>query len=160
MRTLGMFLVGFFLVAGIAAHAQEAEKTSKPFIHATVEQTEASLTKALESGSPGLQVSAAATVRELKAMLPDRPFSGLVIPLMAIVKNEDADRSARIVAAIALHELRSSKGDYAIKTMAHFTSDERVAYICSWLSYDRMKEENPNLASRGTGAVAENTNSK
>jgi HEAT repeat protein len=160
MRTLVLFLVGCFLFGGISAYAQGVSEGAKPFTHATIEQSEQSLVKALESNSPGLQISAAATARELKQMFPDRAFSRLVNPLMGIVKNEDADRNARIVAAIALHELRSDKGDYAIKAMAHFTSDERVAYICSWLTRYRMEEANPDLASGNNQAVTVSANAK
>ena len=113
--------------------------------------------KALESNSPGLQLTAAATVREMKALMPERSFSPLVIPLMRIVKDEAADRDARIVAAIALHELHSDKGDFAIKSMAQDTGNERFAYICSWLTFYRVKENNPEYAAKdSTSSVAQN----
>ncbi len=147
MRTSTMVIGGLLILGGVAARSQTVQNAPGPFTRATVEQTEQSLVKALESNSPGLQLSAAATIRELKALMPDRPFSCFVIPLMRVVKNENGDRDARIVAAIALHELHSGKGDYAIKSMASSTN-ERFAYICSWLTFNRAKEENPELAVR------------
>jgi hypothetical protein len=160
MRTLALFLVGCFLMCGASVRAQVGSEKVQPFTHATIEQSEQSLVKALESTSPGLQVSAAATVRELKQMFPDRPFSCFVNPLMGIVKNENADRNARIVAAIALHELHSDKGDYAIKTMARLTADERLAYICSWLNRYRIEGEQPEVASDSRPAVTASADAK
>ena len=155
MRTSVVILSGLLVLAAVVSRAQVNQDGPKPFTHATVEQTEQSLVKALESDSPGLQVSAAATIRELKSLMPDRSFSSRVIPLMRIVKNENADRDARIVAAIALHELNSGKGDYAIKSMARTTSNERFAYICSWLTYYRAKENNPEFATKDTTSAAQ-----
>ncbi len=156
MRTSVVILGGLFILAGVAAQAQTTQIESKPFQHATVEQTEKSLVKALESNSPGLQLTAAATIRELKALMPERSFSSLVIPLMRVVKDEGADRDARIVAAIALHELHSEKGDYAIKSMAGGTANERFAYICSWLTVYRVKQGNPDFAAKDSASVAQN----
>ena len=160
MRTTTMCLLGLFLFSGIATFAQSDGNGPKPFIRATVEQTEQSLVNALASGSPGLQVSAAATIRELKALMPQRSFSKLVVPLMRLVKDEDADRDARIVAAIALHELHSDKGDYAIKSSAMSTSNERFAYICSWLTYYRLKEDHPEFAAKDSSSVTQYVNAK
>lgn len=160
MRTTAAVLAGLILAASTSVLAQNSQEEPKPFTHATVEQTEMSLVQALQSNSPGLQVTAAATVRELKALMPDRSFSKCVIPLMAIVKNENADRDARIVAAIALHELKSAKGDYAIKSVAKFTDNDRVQYICSWLAYYRAKENTPAFAAKDSSQVAQSFGAK
>jgi hypothetical protein len=86
---------------------------------------------------PGLHLTAANTARQLKELLPEREFTSLVIPLMRIVKDEDAETSAGIVAAVALSGLRSAKGDFVISRTAEFTQDQRVKTVCSWLSHNR-----------------------
>lgn len=103
-------------------------------------QTEESLVVALESNSPGKQASAAQTVRELKGLLPDRSFGRLVIPLMRIVKDESADVPARILAALALSELHSDMGDFAIKGVAKFTDNKRLGHLCTALTLKRIEE--------------------
>jgi hypothetical protein len=117
-----------------------------PFQHATVEQSEQSLELALESASEGMQVSAALTVQELKAMFPEREFTTLIIPLMRIVKNEDADENTRVVAAIALHGLRSDRGDFAIARTAEFTDQPQLKRACQWLAYYRVMESRQKLS--------------
>ena len=145
MRTAALTFAACFLVA-VAARSQGT--VPAPFTHATIEQTEQSLVTALESRNPGMQLSAAAVVRELKATMPNRSFSSLVIPLMAVVKDEDAEKDARIVAALALHELHSARGDYAIKSMAKYSTNDRVAYICANLAFQRIAEDHPEVVAK------------
>lgn len=113
------------------------------FMSATIEQSEKSLKIALEAPSQGLQLSAANTTRQLKELLPGQEFSSLVIPLMRIVKDENAETSARIVAAIALHGLHSAKGDFAISRTAEFTDNPRMKNTCSWLTYYQKLSKKP-----------------
>ena len=101
---------------------------------------------ALESESPGLQTSAAITIRELKMMMPERSFSCFVIPLMRIVKTEEADRCSRVIAAIALHDLHSEMGDFAIARASKFCDCDKMKHICTWLTYYRLLENHPELA--------------
>ena len=115
------------------------------FVSATIEQSEQSLKAALEAPSSGLQLTAANTARQLKKLLPNEEFSSLVIPLMRIVKDENAETSARIVAAIALAGLHRAKGDFAISRTAEFTNNPRVKNICAWLAYYRKLSEKPAL---------------
>ncbi len=120
------------------------------FVSATIEQSETSLKIALEAPSPGLQLTAANTTRQLKELLPDQEFSSLVIPLMRIVKDENAETSSRLVAAIALDGLRSAKGDFAISRTAEFTNNPRVKNTCAWLAYNRKLSEKPALPVGGS----------
>ena len=152
MRTAMLCLLALILVAA-SMNAQTTDQ--KPFVRATIEQTEQSLTMALNSDIPGLQVSAAATIRELKEMMPERSFSSLIVPLMRVVRNEEGERDARIVAALALHELNSSRGDYVIKTTSIETSNPRVARICSWLARPKNPGMNPELQTTDSSVVAE-----
>jgi len=110
------------------------------FVNATVEQTEWSLAMALTSRSPGLQTTAAQTIRELKQLIPEQSFSPVVIPLMRLVKDENGETASRILAALALHDLRSSMGDFAIARTAQFTESEQLKHICSWLAHYRLLE--------------------
>ncbi len=111
--------------------------TSGRFINATIEQSEKAIRNALDAPSPGLQISGANTARQLKELLPEESFSSLVIPLMRIVKDEKAQTSARIVAAVALHGMKSGRGDFAISRTADYTDNQRVKKVCFWLAYDR-----------------------
>lgn len=133
--------LGMMVLVTPLVQATDTPRPAGRFINATVEQSEQSLKLALESNSVGLQVSAAQTARDLKALLPREEFSSLIIPLMRIVKNEDAETPCRIVAAIALHNLRSERGDFAIERAAQFTGNERVKHVCSWLSFNRRHGE-------------------
>ena len=136
-----MMLSVLCIASAIAAHAQETPAPAfDPGNKVRLDQTEASLVQALESDSPGLQATACQTVRDLKALIPDQSFSCIVIPLMRIVKDGDAAVEARILAAIALHELHSEKGDFAIKGEAKFSNDGRFRYICTALAVERVKE--------------------
>jgi hypothetical protein len=146
MKLPALFLIVLCLVVAAPAIAQDPSVLAGLFKNATLEATEKSLVMALESESPGLQTSAALTVRELKALMPDRSFSCFVIPLMRIVKTEQADRCSRVIAAIALHDLHSAIGDYAIKCAAKFSECDRMKRICTWLAYARLLETHPELA--------------
>jgi hypothetical protein len=162
MKPVVLFVLALALIVPCTGNAQDPTILAGLFKQATVEQTEKSLVMALESESPGLQMSAALTVRELKALMPERSFSCFVIPLMRIVKTEEGDRWARVVAAIALHDLHSAIGDFAIARTAKFCECERLKNTCIWLAYYRLLEAHPELAPRvEPGAqLAEGTPSK
>jgi len=127
-------------VAGVARAQESSGPAFNPANAARLEQSKQSLVMALESSSPGLQATAAQTVRELKSLVPDDPFTCMIIPLMRIVKDEDAAVEARILAALALHELNSEKGDFAIKGEAKHSGVSRFKYICAALTAERAKQ--------------------
>jgi len=148
MKPAMLFVLALCLIAAPYACAQDSTVLAGLFKNATIEQTEKSLVMALESGMPGLEVSAALTVRELKALMPERSFSCFVIPLMRIVKTEDAESCSRVIAAIALHDLHSAIGDFAIARAAKFSECSRMQRICTWLAYSQLLEDHPELAPR------------
>ncbi len=148
MKALATILLSLLLVPALLA--QDSTKVQLPFQRATAEQTEQSLKKALESNSPGLQISAALTVREMKRMMPQRSFTSLVIPLMALLKNDKADESVRTIAAMALHDLHSARGDYAISRLAEDPGSPGIQKICQWLSFYVLKENKPEYATKET----------
>lgn len=123
------------------------------FKGASIHAIEENLAIALQTPSPGMQASASQVVRDLKALLPDQEFSRLTIPLMAIVKDEDAEVAVRMVAALALYDLQSSKGDFAIQRVAQFTKNERMKHLCTWLTFDRMQKTSP--AAKSTAQMDE-----
>ena len=98
---------------------------------------EQNIVNALVSDVPGMQADAAQLVRDLRNLRPDQSFAGCVIPLMAIVKNEQDESGARILSALALDELDSPMGHFAISRTASFTSDPRVKHVCGWIAYER-----------------------
>jgi len=141
MKQILVLAAGVSLLTAGGVRAQDSSSPAfNPANEVRLEQTKKSLVMALESSSPGLQATAAQTVRELKALIPDDPFTCLVIPLMRIVKDEDAVVEARILAALALYELRSEKGDFAIKAEAAHTDNMRFQHICAALAAERAKE--------------------
>jgi hypothetical protein len=141
MKTVLVLCLEMVLLVAPLVRAEDESQPTRRFINATIDQSEKSLRNALETSSVGMQLTAAETTRQLKGIIPDRSFSSLIIPLMRIVKDENADASPRVVAAIALHNLHSAMGDFAIARTAQFTSNERVKNVCSWLSYYKKLEQ-------------------
>jgi hypothetical protein len=156
MKRVLMSLVGAIALLVMPVLAQEQGDRVKSLSAERLDQIEKSLVNALESNIPGMQASAAQTVRDLKALLPDREFSRLVIPLMRIVKNEDGHACSRIVAALALSELHSDMGDFAIAREAKFSDCKRMQHICSWLAFNRVQEQNLEKAQKENLTYASN----
>lgn len=130
-----------FITVLVFGSSPGATKTNEVwFKGSTVDVIEKSLAVALTTPSPGMQASASQVVRDLKVLLPDQEFSLLVIPLMGIVKNEDSDVASRMVAALALHDLQSARGDFAIQRVAQFTKNDRMKRLCSWLTHERLQQ--------------------
>lgn len=109
----------------------------------SIARIEANLLSALKSENPGLQTSAAIILRQVKCLVPDYKFNNLIIPLMGIVKDESSENTLRITAALALHDLKSGRGDFAIKRTAQFTDCEKIKQICTALAWQRERNETP-----------------
>jgi len=101
-------------------------------------QIEENLVRDLESTSIGVCIGGAQTAREMKMHVPDYDFSRIIIPLMRIVKDENADRAARIIAALALNDLHSERGDFAISREGEMSKDEIFRSFCANLARVRM----------------------
>jgi len=108
------------------------------FKGATVAAIEQNLAIGLSTDNAGIRASASQVVRDLKVLLPDQDFSLLVIPLMGIVKDQSADIRVRMIGALALHDLHSAKGDFAIQQLARFENNQRLKHLCTWLAYERL----------------------
>ena len=102
-----------------------------------IDLIEQNIVNALQSNVPGMQADAAQLVRDLSNLRPEQSLAGCVIPLMAIVKNEELDSGARILAALALDQLDDPMGNFAVSRMASFTSDPKLKHVCGWLAYER-----------------------
>lgn len=131
-------LLAIALLVWAGARAGSTYSNDPRFTDEKLQAIEKTLQQALESGNFGLQTSAAQVVRDVKGLVPRYEFPDLVIPLMAIVKNEDAQPASRILAALALHELGSARGDFAIKRVGEFTDVKQVKHVCTWLAYERI----------------------
>lgn len=147
MKTLHALCVGLVIMSAAPVRAQDDSPAAPRFTRATFEQTEKALLEGLESKNPHILNTIALTVRDLKTLYPERPLALFVIPLMRIVKDENAEQNVRVSAAIALHELRSAMGDFAISRTAQFTNNARVKHICSWLAHYALLEKYPELSS-------------
>lgn len=108
-----------------------------------IDLIERNIVNALESDIPGMQADAAQVVRDLKRLRPEQSFSACIIPLMALLKNEQGDGGARVLAALALDQLDSQRGHFAILRVASFTSDARLKHLCGWLAYERIAKKHP-----------------
>ena len=148
-------LAGGLIGAGTAFAASEDEYVLN-LSEAQLNVIEQNLVQALESNSPGLQASAAQVIRDVKKLRPEFKFSRSVIPLMGNVKNERSDIGARIVATLALHELKTARGDFAISRSAKFSNNGRIQHLCTWLTYARAKENdaNPSVIARGASQTS------
>ncbi len=157
MKAVFVLLLAVALVNMSTAWSMDNSARAPRFTRATVDQTEESLVMALQSNSLGLQTSAAQTIRDLKSLFPERSFSRFIIPLMRIVKDQDAEACSRVVAALALHELHSARGDFAIQREARFTDCPKMRHICSWLAYNRYLENHPEARNQAATQVEELT---
>ncbi len=141
MKPLQLLLVGLVIMATPPVRADDPSSTTLRFIRATFEQTQQELLAGLQDTRPEILSTVAVTIGELKKLYPERSYSAFVIPLMRVVKDENGDATARVSAAVALHELRSAMGDFAISRTARFTDNARVRHICTWLAHSRLLEK-------------------
>lgn len=153
MKRIQMLLTGMFVLSAALAQAQSQGNGVSRFSEEKLKQIEANLLRSLESDIPGIQAPAAKNVRDIKAMVPDYVFSYRVtIALMRIVKNEQAMAGSRILAALALHDLNSETGDYAIKMTAQFSDEKRFKGLCSLLTHKRDSEKHLARAGKPSGS--------
>jgi hypothetical protein len=138
----GLFLLVMTLLCAIPSNAQTmaaTEETPKPpkFTEEKIALIEDNLVKDLESTNPGVVIGGTQTVREMKKAVPSHDFSKLIIPLMRIVKDENADRAERILAALALDEIDSDRGNFAISREAEMSKDDVFKSLCANLTKAR-----------------------
>jgi hypothetical protein len=94
---------------------------------------EVNLIATLEGENPTMQAQAVQTMRELEQMFPKYVFKSLIAPLGAKLKDENADPTVRLLAALALDELHSDAGDAVIKDVAGSSQDKGLQNLCKAL---------------------------
>lgn len=109
------------------------------FVKEHLKQTEESLLQALQNKKVDMRSSAAQAIRELEEAFPTEPFSSLIEPLSDVVQNENEDTDTRILAALALDDLHSDKGDNVIYKVAKNTNNQSVKDICTALAIESFK---------------------
>ena len=121
--------------------AKDPTTTDPRFTEEKLKRIEKNLVLAIESSSPSLQASAALVLKQVKTNVPEYGFTSAIIPLMRILKDEQRETNVRIAAALSLQDLKSERGDFAIQRTAQFADNVRLKHICSWLTYQRLKED-------------------
>ncbi len=96
-------------------------------------QHEESLLKSLESENPVVQAQSVQTIRDLEQMFPKYSFKSSLVPLGTKLKNENADPTVRLLAALALDELHSDAGDATIRDVASTCQDKGLQTLCKAL---------------------------
>jgi hypothetical protein len=132
--------LGLFIISA-SVHAQEGASTSRlakqhklsAFQKEHMKHTEESIYAAIVGESVAGQQTAIQTLREMEQIVPDYPFSSLVIPLTDKLKDGKADPIVRKLAALALDELHSDAGDAAIKGVALNCDDAGLQSLCQAL---------------------------
>jgi hypothetical protein len=136
-RLIAVFAVGICLSPVVVAFQLADEPPMSPVQVAKLEKV---IVRSLESKSPSQQVEAALMLHRVKLLAPTHEWDRCIIPLMRILNCENNESSARVLAALVLHELRSERGDFAIARNAQFTDDARVKRYCTILHRTRLIE--------------------
>jgi hypothetical protein len=96
-------------------------------------QHEATLISTLASGNATMQAQAVQTIRDLEQMFPKYSFKASLEPLTAKLKDEKADGTVRMLAALAMDELHSDAGDAIIRNVAGSTQNKALEMLCNAL---------------------------
>jgi hypothetical protein len=94
----------------------------------------------LKNADPATQAQTVQNMRDLERMFPNDPFEEFIEPLTKILKNEDSDRIARRLAALALDELHSEAGDAVIEEMSISCKDVGLRDLCVALQVHAQTE--------------------
>ena len=131
--------IGLVLILA-PVYSAEPVRAQVDLTNAKLEQIETNLIMALESNYPSLEASAAQVIRDLKVRVPEYNFSRSIIPLMRTLKDENMDARVRQVAALALHDIDTERGDYAIEREARFSDQQQLRHLCWFLVNERVRE--------------------
>ena len=137
---VGTALILVVLLLAVPAYSAEPTANHASSLVADVDRIESNLVIGLETECACLQASAAQVIRDLKAQVPDHSFSKSIIPLMRILKDESINVRVRQIAALALHEIGSGRGDYAIEREAQFSDHQQLRHLCRSLANERVRE--------------------
>ena len=137
---VGTALILVVLLLAVPAYSAEPTTDHASPLAANIDRIESSLVMGLETNCACLQASAAQVIRDLKAQVPDHSFSKSIIPLMRILKDENINVRVRQIAALALHEIGSGRGDFAIEREAQFSDHQQLRHLCRSLLNERVRE--------------------
>ncbi len=127
-------LIGAIVLTGVG-FGQDRQNVDPRYTLESLKSIEQNLVIGLQDTEhPGLQASSAQQILDIQGIVPSYPFSSALIPLMAILKNDNAPVTARIYAALALHNLHSQRGDFAIERIAEFTHLPQLQKLCTAMS--------------------------
>src|SRR5512140_3837554 len=98
MRTVGATLVAAGLFLAVPAFAQGNDDYVASLSQDKIHVIEENIVNALTSDIPGMRADAAQLVRDMKTLRPEQDFGMCIVPLMAIVNNENADDASRVLA--------------------------------------------------------------
>ena len=122
-----VMIAGYFFTSQGANGQDVATRFRKQHIRAT----EPILVEALETKSPVVQRGILQHIRFLEWAYPDEEFGLFVEPLSNLLRDENADLQARMLAALALESLHTAGGDAAIKEVASGTTNPSIRELCS-----------------------------
>jgi hypothetical protein len=129
MKRLFIILAAGTMACTTLFALQPVERTL--FSQAQLDRIEKGIARGLENKEAAQQIDAAMLLHRVLGQVPAHEWDRCIIPLMHILNGENNDASARLLAAMVLHELRSERGDFAISRNALFTDDQRVKRYCT-----------------------------
>ena len=116
------YLITVLTVTVLLSVSSYAGENPKAKSNLSIDNIEQNLILGINSANTGLRTSSAYFLGELKS-------ENAVIPLMALLHNEEDDGS-RLMAALSLYKIGTDKAIYAVKQAAKFDSSERVRRLC------------------------------
>jgi uncharacterized membrane protein YccC len=131
---LVLLLVPFLQISAQNQHTRFQKQHHTNYTESHLKQSEAMLLKAFESDVNGMATSSLQTLRQLQQVFPEYEFTSLLEPLIKLVGDEKLDTHERMLAALALDDLHSDKGDKAISNAAKNTINQSVKDICLTLA--------------------------
>jgi hypothetical protein len=129
-------LVGALLTLNVA-FGENLPKPDQRFTAKNLRLIEKNIDIGLDKTTcPGLQESAAAVLRQVESYAPDYSYRSSLIPLMALLNDHQENPSARILAAVALHNLNSTEGNHVIRMTGRYSGQPLVRKLCAALASD------------------------
>jgi len=141
---VALAVLGLMIMASTLVVAGEQPRSLTPEQYARAEQN---LLIGLCSDNQGVREGSAYMLGELRS-------PKAVIPLMAMLRNDDME-SSRIVAALALTRIGDARGVYAVKRAATFDASGQVQQKCAFFVNEYAQPGAFEFAQVGTEGVLE-----
>ena len=137
-------VLALMIMASTLVVAGEQSRSLTPAQYARAEEN---LLFGLRSDNQGVREGSAYMLGELRSQTA-------VIPLMAMLRNDDKE-SSRIVAALALTRIGDARGVYAVKRATTFDASEQVQKKCAFFVNEYAQPGSFEFATIGTEGVLE-----